>query len=187
MPHLTAREHDPHQAYHRLVDLAIEGDDTFLAKREKIDEYGWRNYGDLYGDHEAVFHRGTTPLISHYNNQYDCVEAMAAQYLRTSDWKWFEQMIAMADHAWDIDTYHTDGDKSLYNRGLFWHTYHYADADTGTHRSYPRRLNATEVFESGKALSELGATGKRLAKIMRGAVDQPPHTITRQVGCGLIF
>src|SRR5262249_27711681 len=38
----------------------------------------------------------------------------------------------------DIDVYHTDRDKSAYNHGLFWHTYHYVDADTATHRSYPR-------------------------------------------------
>ena len=29
-------------------------------------------------------------------------------------------------------------DKSAYNGGLFWHTYHYGDADTATHRTYPR-------------------------------------------------
>src|SRR5207248_3079 len=37
-----------------------------------------------------------------------------------------------------IDIYHTDFDKSAYNHGLFWHTYHYVDAGTSTHRSYPR-------------------------------------------------
>ena len=33
-----------------------------------------------------------------------------------------------------------EGLPSAYNGGLFWHTYHYVDADTGTHRSYPRSL-----------------------------------------------
>ena len=44
--------------YLQLVDAAIEGDDTFEHKREVIDEYGWRHFGDIYGDHEAVFHKG---------------------------------------------------------------------------------------------------------------------------------
>ena len=38
-----------------------------------IDEYGWRHFGDIYGDHEGVRHTGPTPLVSHYNNQYDVV------------------------------------------------------------------------------------------------------------------
>jgi hypothetical protein len=156
---------DASQAYQQLVNQAIEGEDSFFAKREKIDEYGWRNYGDVYGDHEAVYHRGPTPLISHYNNQYDCVLGYCYQFLRSGDPRWYEQMIAMSDHAWDIDTYHTTQDKLLYNGGLFWHTYHYADADTGTHRSYPRSLLQEDHFESGKDLGALGKTGKKLKKV----------------------
>ena len=29
----------------------------------------------------------------------------------------------------DIDIYHTSRDKSAYSHGMFWHTYHYGDAD----------------------------------------------------------
>ncbi|MFN9433308.1 MAG: hypothetical protein ACK6DC_00020 [Planctomycetota bacterium] len=163
--YLTPRSADSDRKYLALVDSAIEGDDTFLAKREKIDQYGWRNFGDIYGDHEAVYHKGSTPLISHYNNQYDCTAGFAYQWLRTGDFRWYDQMIAMADHAWDIDTYHTEGDKSQYNGGLFWHTYHYADADTATHRSYPRSLLKQEQFESGTDLSALGKTGETLKKV----------------------
>jgi hypothetical protein len=153
------------QLYESLVNQAIEGSDSFFAKREKIDEYGWRNYGDLYGDHEAVYHKGPTPMISHYNNQYDCVLGFFYQFMRSGDPRWYEQMIAMADHAWDIDTYHTQSDKLLYNGGLFWHTYHYADADTGTHRSYPRSLLLENHFESGKDLKAMGKTGEKLKKV----------------------
>jgi hypothetical protein len=164
IPYLTPRVGDPNQAHHALVDAAIEGNDTFVAKRERIDEYGWRNFGDIYGDHEAVYHDGPTPLISHYNNQYDCTGGFAWQFFRTGDFRWFDQMIASADHVWDIDTYHTDGDKSLYNHGLFWHTYHYADADTANHRSYPRRLTRSHLMPGGKDLKNLGSTGETLAK-----------------------
>jgi hypothetical protein len=165
IPFLTSRGEDRNAAYLALVDKAITGDETFFSKREKIDQYGWRNYGDLYGDHEAVFQSSMSPLISHYNNQYDCVGGFAIQFLRSGRREWWEQMIAMADHAWDIDTYHTDRDKNLYNGGLFWHTYHYADADTATHRSYPKKLSQAEIMPGGKDLSELGQTGKRLAKV----------------------
>jgi hypothetical protein len=155
----------PGVLYEQLVRQAIEGPDSFFVKREKIDEYGWRHYGDVYGDHEAVYHKGATPMVSHYNNQYDCVQGFFYQFMRTGDPRWYEQMIAMANHAWDIDTYHTNQDKLLYNGGLFWHTYHYADADTGTHRSYPRSLLQENHFESGKDLDSLGKTGAKLKKV----------------------
>ena len=151
--------------YNSLVRQAISGEDSFFQKREKIDEYGWRNYGDVYGDHEAVFHKGPTPLISHYNNQYDCTLGFFYQFIRSGDARWYELMISMANHAWDIDTYHTTDDKVLYNGGLFWHTYHYADADTGTHRSYPRSLLNEDHFTSGTDLKDLGSTGNKLKKV----------------------
>jgi hypothetical protein len=144
VPYLTPRANDPNTAYLELVNAAIEGSDTFDHKREVIDEYGWRHFGDIYGDHEAVFHKGPSPLVSHYNNQYDPIAGFAYQFLRSGDPRWFRHMDELAAHVIDIDIYHTDGDKSAYNHGLFWHTYHYVDADTGTHRSYPRALQRLE-------------------------------------------
>jgi hypothetical protein len=140
VPHLTPRAADPNADYLALVDAAIEGSDTFDHKREKIDEYGWRHFGDIYGDHEAVYHDGPEPMVSHYNNQYDPIAGFAAQFMRSGDPRWFRHMDELAAHVTDIDIYHTDRDKSAYNHGLFWHTYHYAAADTATHRSYPRSL-----------------------------------------------
>lgn len=126
--------------YQDLVNLAIDGSDCFESKREVIDEYGWRHFGDLYGDHEAVLHTefGPKPRISHYNNQYDAIAGFAIHWLRSGDTRWFHSMKELAFHVRDIDIYNTDEDKAAYNHGLFWHTYHYVDADTGTHRSYPK-------------------------------------------------
>lgn len=162
--YLTPKASDPHAKYLALVDQAIDGPDTFLTKRETIDEYGWRNFGDIYGDHEAVGWAGKSPMISHYNNQYDCVAAFLIQFFRSGDTRWLSQGIECADHTCDIDIYHTDGDKAAYNRGLFWHTYHYADADTGTHRSYPKSLTRGPVESLTKKMDELGETAKMLKK-----------------------
>jgi len=139
VPYLTPTTRDPDSPYQKLADLAIVGEDTFEAKREVIDEYGWRHFGDIYGDHEALLYPGATPLVSHYNNQYDPVSGFARQFLRSGDVRWFRAMQELAYHVIDIDIYNTSGDKAAYNRGLFWHTYHYVDADTGTHRTYPKR------------------------------------------------
>lgn len=164
LPYLTPRASDPHGKYLGLVDQAIEGPDSFLHKRERIDEYGWRNFGDVYGDHEAVYHKGPAPLISHYNNQYDCVLGFLAQFFRSGDLRWLSQGLECADHTSDIDIYHTDGDKAAYNRGLFWHTYHYADADTGTHRAYPKSITRGPTESLTTNMTELGETAKQLKK-----------------------
>ena len=131
---VTAADED--MPYRALVDAAIEGRDTFMHKREVADEYGWRHFGDIYGDHEAV--KAPLPLMSHYNNQYDPIAGFLYQFIRTGDPRWWPHAVALAAHVADIDIYHTDRDKSAYNHGLFWHTIHYIDAGTSTHRSYPR-------------------------------------------------
>lgn len=159
LPYLVPSAGNPNREYVDLQNAAIEGPDTFKAKREVIDEYGWRHFGDIYGDHETVFgpHRDT-PLVSHYNNQYDPVAGFAYQYLSSGDARWFAAMNELAAHVTDIDIYHTNEDKSAYNHGLFWHTYHYVDADTATHRSYPAAAKAI-VHGGGPSAEQNYATG----------------------------
>lgn len=163
LPYLTACDHQRSgtNGYESLVSQAITGSDCFWTKSEKIDQFGWRHFGDIYGDHEAVFQQDP-PLISHYNNQYDCTLGFLIQFWRTGNRQWYDWATWSADHAWDIDTYHTSKDKLLYNGGLFWHTYHYADAQLASHRSYPSGIDAEDVFSSGKQLDDLGAVGKKL-------------------------
>jgi hypothetical protein len=176
VPYLTPRAEDPHPEYLQLVDAAIEGEDTFEHKREVVDEYGWRHFGDIYGDHEAVFHTGPAPLVSHYNNQYDPIGGFACQFLRSGDARWWRQMDELAGHVIDIDIYHTDRDKSAYNHGLFWHTFHYVDADTGTHRSYPRRAR---VCGGGPGNEQNYTTGLMLHHFLTG------DTASREAAIGL--
>src|SRR5439155_1016122 len=121
-----------------LVNAAVEGADSFVCKRETIDEFGWRNFGDIYADHENAFSGESQPIVSHYNNQYDAIGGFAAQFMRTGDGRWWRLMTELATHVSDIDIYHTDRDKAAYNHGLFWHTYHYVGAGACSHRSYPR-------------------------------------------------
>jgi hypothetical protein len=121
--------------YQRLIDAAIKGEKSFFVRREIIDEYGWRNFGDLYADHEAVFHTGNQEFVSHYNNQYDVIKGALVQFMRTGEVSWFRLAGELAGHVADIDIYHTDEDRWQFNHGLFWHTDHHMDAATCTHRT----------------------------------------------------
>ena len=137
------------QAFHGstiLGDLPGAGDlvDRFssatalLAKRELIDEYGWRNFGDVYADHEAVLDHGDRQLVSHYNNQYDLCAGAYRKFFATGDPAWATLAGDLARHILDIDLYHSDEDREEYNHGLFWHTDHYLDAGLGSHRSFSK-------------------------------------------------
>lgn len=126
-----------------LVDKAIQGDNSFFDRREVIDEYGWRHFGDLYADHEAVCHNGHSPLVAHYNNQYDGIYGAAVQYARNGDVQWHHLMSDLAKHVVDIDIYHTQEDRSAFNGGLFWHTEHYTDVASATHRAYSKANRGT--------------------------------------------
>jgi hypothetical protein len=117
---------------------AIGGNRSLFARKEEVDEFGWRHYGDLYADHELAYYRGPLRLISHYNNQYDAIFGALLQFARTGDARWFELADPLARHVIDIDIYHTDQDVWAYNHGLFWHTDHYTNAATCTHRSFSR-------------------------------------------------
>lgn len=129
-----------------LVAKGLTGKDNFFAKRETIDEYGWRNYGEIFADHESLHidKNEKSPLISHYNNQYDAILGFFIQYVSTSDSRWFELMEDLAKHVSDIDIYDTDQDRTEFNRGLFWHTDHYIDAQTATHRTFSKRQLAAD-------------------------------------------
>ena len=137
-PFLIPAVEDPNDRYLQYVSTALDPDRGFDAKNERADEYGWRHFGDLHADHESAFQPPDRPFVSHYNNQYDAMASFGLQFLRTGDARWRRLMVDLARHVRDIDIYRTREDKAAYNGGLFWHTSHYTDAGTATHRTYPR-------------------------------------------------
>jgi hypothetical protein len=136
VPYLIPEQNDPERRYVDLVSTSLDAADGFDAKNERADEYGWRNFGELHADHESAF-QPDRPLVSHYNNQYDAIDGFGMHFLRTGDRRWWRLMGDLARHVRDIDIYRTTEDKAAYNGGLFWHTAHYTDAGTATHRTYP--------------------------------------------------
>jgi hypothetical protein len=137
IPHLAPACED--EEHHRsFLEQFIAGPKNVFSRREEIDEYGWRNYGDMYADHEELHYKGSQPLVSHYNNQFDVVQGAILQWLRSADPIWVDLLDPLARHVVDIDIYHTQDDRAAYNGGLFWMTDHYVDAATATHRTYSR-------------------------------------------------
>lgn len=125
-------------AYQQVLSAGHDAVQGFLAKREQIDEYGWRNFGDVFADHETLYHDADDIFVSHYNNQYDAIYGFARQYLLSGDARWQRLLTDLFRHVVDIDIYHTDEDRAEYNHGLFWHTDHYKKAYTCSHRTYSR-------------------------------------------------
>lgn len=136
----------PTDPIHPLLKESLDGSANFFAKREVIDEFGWRNYGDIFADHESLYLAAEQPpYISHYNNQYDAIYGFARQFALTGDQRWFQLMDELARHVTDIDIYHTEQDRVEYNNGLFWHTDHYLPAHTATHRTYSRHNQTSSI------------------------------------------
>lgn len=134
IPWLSSTRED--SVMQQLIDRGIQGENNFFDKRETIDEYGWRNFGEIYADHEKLEYKGNDEFISHYNNQYDALYGFIKQYLASGDNRWYELLSKLAQHIVDIDIYHTVEDRDEYNGGLFWHTHHYLTAFTCTHRTF---------------------------------------------------
>ncbi len=120
------------------LNSATTGRYSLDARRASIDEYGWRNFGDVPADHEQTHYAGSNTIVSHYNNQFDMIFGATLQLAATGDLKWFDLLDPLARHVMDIDIYHTSEDRAAFNGGLFWHTDHYVDAKLSTHRTYSR-------------------------------------------------
>src|SRR5262249_28186172 len=73
LPYLFTAPIKPETPLGALLDGAVHGPTSLVSRREIIDEYGWRHFGEIYADHEGAYYQGPAPVISHYNNQYDVI------------------------------------------------------------------------------------------------------------------
>ena len=139
-------ESQKREGLHELIQKGLDEKCGFKAKRDQIDEYGWRHFGELYADHEKAQDPDTEYFVSHYNNQYDPIAGMLYQWVLTQNTEWLTLSDSLAKHVADIDVYHTSKDKPEYAGGLFWHTDHYVQACTATHRTYSKN-QPSNIYE----------------------------------------
>ncbi|MFQ3234678.1 MAG: hypothetical protein ACI9C4_000229, partial [Paraglaciecola sp.] len=102
-PFLYLNKHSADAPLRTLILNALDSDNNFYRKREIVDQYGWRNFGDLYADHETADYQGQDIFVSHYNNQYDPIFGFLRQYMIDGDKRWFELADDLAKHVADID------------------------------------------------------------------------------------
>ena len=171
IPYFSAPNARDNQKYQDYIHHIIKGEHSFFNKREIIDEYGWRNYGDTYADHEAVNHTGAEPFISHYNNQYDFIYGASIHFLMSGDRRWWDLVAPAARHMIDIDIYHTDQDKAAYNGGLFWHSDHYLPAKTASHRAYSAKNKTNSAYGGGTSNEHIYSSGLTLYFFLTGDTD----------------
>lgn len=161
---------------------ALNGPNNFFIKRELVDEYGWRNFGELYADHETAGYLGQNIFVSHYNNQYDPILGFLKQYLVDGNQQWFELANDLSKHVKDIDIYQTTADKAEYNGGLFWHTDHYLQAHTSTHRSYSKYQDSNAYQDhaggGGPGGQHCYTTGLKLHYLITGDLSSKQAVLT---------
>lgn len=153
---------DNPQHHERLTGYlaAARANECSISKRrEAIDEYGWRNFGEIHADHEQTHFAGTGTVVSHYNNQFDLIFGAIQNLIVSGDATWYEIFDPMARHVTDIDIYHTDQDRACFNGGLFWHTDHYVDAQTATHRTYSKNNAGSGAYGGGPSNEHNYPTG----------------------------
>ncbi len=136
------------QAYEAVMAAAVRGDQNLFTHRERVDEYGWRHFGDTWARNESDKTQGPhtgLPVVSHYNNEYDLGFGMLEQGMRSVDADpglaraWWKLGTEALWHEADIDIYHTRADLApVYNGGMFTHTAHGVEAGRSTHRASPR-------------------------------------------------
>ena len=140
------------------IDVALEelviSPTAFVEKRELIDEYGWRHFGEVPADHESLYEEPGAPcLVSHYNNQYDLVLGFGLQFLRTKDVAWLELMDDLARHVCDIDIYRTDEDRVEFKR---WPVLAHQSLRTGRHRHPSHLLGGQTTTQSSRSAAAEG-------------------------------
>jgi len=144
----SVRDSSVTQRYESWRSAVSTGERSIEARRETIDEYGWRNYGDVPADHEQTYYAGQNTIVSHYNNQFDMIYGAIVNGIAAGDASWRRLYDPLARHVMDIDIYRTTEDRAGFNGGLFWHTDHYLDARSATHRTYSRH-NTPEAGDYG--------------------------------------
>jgi len=142
-------DRERHPKIEQTIDTAVHvhgrRQTSIMQMWEKIDEYGWRHFGDTFADNEhspaqmakdfPEHHFNRRQGISLYGTAYAVIYTVILEGLRRQDPEFMYMGDVLARHYADICVYHTDHDS--YGHGPFTHTTHSTAALRSTHRMYP--------------------------------------------------
>jgi len=103
---------------------------SLFSRREESEFYGWMDYGDVSIDFEAP--------SGQWGMKYDLDYAMARQYARTLDPRWWSLFAAADKHTRDIDIHHQPHYPGLHfvKGGVWAHSLHAEPGNKNPHRNY---------------------------------------------------
>ena len=123
---------------------------SFATDRERVDEYGWRNFGDVWAANERDQTGGPRQgelMVNHFNLEYDEGWGMLLHAVRDLDTQaelassWWEYGRAALLHEADIDIHHSTveaGENPAWAGGKHTHTEHGIEAERAGHAARPR-------------------------------------------------
>ena len=122
---------------------------NFATDRERVDEYGWRHFGDVWAANERDQTGGPRQgelMVSHFNLEYDEGWGMLLHAVRDTEAQpelantWWEYGRAALLHEADIDIHHSTveaGENASWAGGKHTHTEHGVEAERSGHAARP--------------------------------------------------
>jgi hypothetical protein len=139
-------DEESYSGFERMCAAAILNQGhNFTTDRERIDEYGWRNFGDTWAANERDQTGGPRQrelMVSHFNLEYDEGWGMLLHAVRSVDarpevarewWRFGREAIL---HEADIDLHHSTvegGEWPPWAGGKQTHTEHGVEAERSAH------------------------------------------------------
>lgn len=140
------------EQYERFFESGFQ---KSLADRRQQRTYGWMHFGDWFGER----------VINYGNSEYDMAWALAVQWMRSGDRRYFLRGLEMARHVSSVDTLHGPGAANL-NGLVYEHSFN--------HVGTPLKPDELRALNPGDKLLEdyLELYG---GSMLHGAIDRQGH------------
>jgi len=134
-----------HEGHDAPARGAIRGPEFFFERREAVDEYGWRNFGDLHADDEGA-------LVPDHDHQHDAIAGCLERFLQTADHRWWVLADDLAAHVTDIGLSDATTEHN-YTAGLMLH--HFLSGSERSRRAVIQIANRVVDMDDDRSINAL--------------------------------